>query len=375
MRKIILALAVLVILFSLFILSCSNTQSSDGATGGATFGEEITIGAILPLSGPAAVWGESIMNGMEIAREELEREGTKVKFIYEDSKVDPATGVSAYHNLINNRDVDVIFSAFSRVSIPLVPLAEENKVPLVMTMVAAKDVTKESDQSFRFYLNVNQYALPHIENMDVDKYREIAVLSINDEYGKDVSSVLINRAMERGINVVSHEEFSPGSTDFRTQLTKIKSKSPKVILVISAVPPELINAVKQIKELNINTEIMEASLNLCVEGVRKSLGELAEGVKTLCIPFDLKKTGNDFRNDYVKAYNKNPDFASSFVHDMVELVGKAGKLDGIGGESLSDEIRAVRFIDSTNGLVEIQNNGEINPDIYPVTIRNGELVR
>ena len=371
MRENKLAVAVcLFLVVGLFLSSCSNSTGS--STGSAQSKDIITVGAILPLSGPAAVWGESIMNGMEIARKELEEEGTKIRFVYEDSQANPALGVSAYQNLVNNQDVDVVFSAFSRVSVPLVPLAEQDKVPLIMTMVAAKDVTKESEYAFRFYLNVNQYALPHIENMDVKKYENIAVLSINDEYGKDVSSVLVNRAKEKGINVIAHEEFSPGATDFRTQLIKIKSKSPKAILFIGAVPPELINAVKQIKELNINTEIMEASLNLCTEGVRKSLGELAEGVKTLCVPFDLKQTGNEFREKYVKATNKNPDFSSSFGYDMVNVVGRASRLEG---EGLSDKIRAVKFMDSTNGLIEIHEDGEINPDIYPVTVIGGELVR
>ena len=46
----------------------------------------------------------------------------------------------------------------------------------------------------------------------------------------------------------------------------------------------------------------------------------------------------------------------------------------MGGEELIQNIYALKTFDSSNGKVEVKNNGEINPDLYPVKIVNNELV-
>jgi len=73
---------------------------------------EIRIGAVLPLTGSAAVWGQNAKMGLEIALEEVNAaggpQGKKVKIIYEDSQSEPTKAVSALQKLISTDRVPVV---------------------------------------------------------------------------------------------------------------------------------------------------------------------------------------------------------------------------------------------------------------------------
>jgi len=140
--------------------------------------ETLTIGAILPLSGPASIWGVSVQEGMDLAQEELAQQGINLNIIYEDSQAKATMGVSAYNKLTNIDNVDVIFSALSSVSVPLVPLADADEMPLVVTLVAAQGIADKSPFTFRFYPPTEEYVNPHFEKIDKETYDEIAILYV-----------------------------------------------------------------------------------------------------------------------------------------------------------------------------------------------------
>ncbi|MFQ5686777.1 MAG: ABC transporter substrate-binding protein, partial [Candidatus Scalindua sp.] len=113
------------------------------------------IGVILPLTGPSAVIGEWNKNGIEIA---LEMTGlnNKIDIIYEDSKNDPKTGISAFNKLTSINNSNLVISSLSGISVPLIPLSKTNKTPLFLLMVSYPDITKQSEYCFRYHVTSRQ---------------------------------------------------------------------------------------------------------------------------------------------------------------------------------------------------------------------------
>lgn len=101
-----------VLIVSLQVLGCSSGSAD-------VTDKPLKIGAILPLTGPASVWGENIRNGMELARSDLLSNNVSIEIIYEDSRANPTLGLSAFRKLQGIDNVSIIFSAFSSVSVPL----------------------------------------------------------------------------------------------------------------------------------------------------------------------------------------------------------------------------------------------------------------
>lgn len=101
---------IIAIILLIIIVALVNQSSQKSESIGVSF----TVGAVLPMTGPAALWGETVKNGMELALEEK----SGIEAVYEDSKSTAADGISAY-NLLQDKNVDLTFSELSLVSVPL----------------------------------------------------------------------------------------------------------------------------------------------------------------------------------------------------------------------------------------------------------------
>ncbi len=338
--------------------------------------ENLKVGAILPLSGPAAIWGENLKNSMELAREELTKEGINIEVIYEDSQAKPTEGLNAYNKLKNIDNVDIMLTAFSRVSVPLISIADQDKMPLIMTLVAAKGVADQSSFAFRFYSNERQYVDPHFEGLIKNKnYKKIAVLNINDEYGVSILDVIKERAAIAGIEITIDESFAPGNSDFKTQLTKLKSKNPEALLFVASTPVEVTNLIKQARELDLKADLIEASATLASKSTIVGLGEAVDGVYTITFPFSLGLTGSEFALKYKNNFGNEPLFIAPFGYDTIMMLAKATNGKSAKGEELVEKIIGLKKFDSLNGEVEIQSNGEINPRTLSAKILNKELIQ
>ena len=352
-----------VLCIALLLLSCASPVE-----------RPMKIGAILPLTGPAAIWGENIMNGMLLMQEDLAKHGIAVEIVFEDSQAKPDIGLTAYQKLKEIDGVNMVISAFSRVSVPLVPVINADKIPLMMTLVSAKGVAQQSPYSFRFYSNERQYVEPQFARISAEEYPTVAVLWINDEFGAAVHEVILEQAKSKGIGIIADEKFDPNSVDFRMQLAKIKVKNPSAVMFVGSVPPEVSNALKQMRELGITADFIENSAALASPTARQAAGGAAEGAVTMAFPFSLGRTGGSFKQAYKKRFNSDPNFGAAFGYDMVKLIGQATGGKSMTGDALAQNIISVGHFESLNGPVSILPNGEINPDIVSVRVSNGELV-
>lgn len=331
---------------------------------------EVKIGAILPLTGSTAIFGENIRNAMELALQESDSDNLTV--LYEDSEGDPAQGVTAYRKLVEIDQVNMIVSVFSRVSVPLVSLADADEIPFMMTIVSANDIAAESEYAFRFYNTADQYIQPFFEGpFTTGRYETLSVLYINDEFGVSVRDKIRERAQQNGLTIVSEESYLPGgSGDFRTQLTNIKNTKADALIFVSVAPPDSINIVRQIRELQIESDLFDGATVLSSRATRNELGVAADNVYVSVSPFVYGETGESFRNKYVNTYDKEPTFAAPYGYDIVKLVRVAMEEN----TDIAHGILGLNTYDSLNGTFNISPEGEINPHLRLVQIRDGNLV-
>lgn len=348
----------LILIIGLIYININNQDKND---------KVIKIGADIPLTGPSAQYGETIKQGMELAKEDLAKKGINVEIDYEDSQADSKQGVYAYNNLMLNNP-NAIVSLYSRVSVPLIPLAESNKVPLIMTVMSAK--FDKNNYTLRYYPDNFGYVDALFKGIKKGKYSSMSILYLNDEYGISVKQALEENAKNKNISIISMESFSPGTSDFKTQLIKIQNKNPEAIFIISSAPAEITNCLRQLKELGINTDFYDVGGVLSIKSVRDNAP--SEGVFTTAFPSTLGITGKELNEEYKKKYNQDPFYPVSFGYDIVNLIAAASSGMKTNGEDLMSNIYALKKFNSSNGEVIIKY-GEINPPLYPVKIVNGEL--
>lgn len=274
-----------------------------------------TVGAVLPLTGPAALWGETVKNGMELALEQK----TGINVLYEDSKSTVVDGISAY-NLLQNKRVDLTVSETSLVAVPLSRIAFERKLPLLVSLVAAEHSKIVNDYTTRYYTDPTNYAMPaFIDPLSpVIKARKIALLNRNDELGVSVKDKIVELSATNNKEIVIQESFTPNEKDYRTVLTKIKNSGAEVFIFVVANPLEAVGIVKTANELNIGIPMIEASAVFADLDTRKQVGGIT--FYSSSYDFSLPSKAVDFKVAYKSKFGKEPNFGSAFGYDIVNLI-------------------------------------------------------
>ena len=144
-----LALLTSVIVTGTVLAGCAKAGNSSAAAGGGT----IKIGAVLPLTGDVATFGQSSKNALELLKDQVNAKGgilggKKIEFVYEDDENKPANSPTVAQKLIDEKVVALIGSVSSKCSLAMGPIATQNKIPMITpTSTNAKVTTDKSDRS------------------------------------------------------------------------------------------------------------------------------------------------------------------------------------------------------------------------------------
>ncbi|MBI2669431.1 penicillin-binding protein activator [Candidatus Woesearchaeota archaeon] len=320
--------------------------------------DTVNIGFMAPLSGDAASYGLSILKGAQVA---VEQAGvTNVKLIAEDSKCDPKEAVSAINKLITVDKVQAIVGEVcSGATLAAAPIAEQNSVVLISSASTSPKITTAGDYIFRSVPSDAHQAAFGAE-LVVKKYKKLAILYSNEEYGAGFNSVLKEAFPKLGGEIVASEAVERGSVDLRTQLTKIKNSKADAIYIISNSPDSAVAALKQIKELGINAAIF-GSEGLKSQAILDGAGNAAEGMILTSVT-----SGNiGFLTKHKQKYGVEPGPFAAQAHDAFKALALAIKNGAAAGPQIRNELYKVSF-DGAAGSVRFDSNGDLATASYEV---------
>jgi len=353
---------------------------SIGMVGCAKKEEQIKIGAILPLTGDAALYGDSLKKGIDLALTQINSKGgikgKPVTVIYEDSKALPADGVAAFQKLVDvNRVIAVIGDAVSSVTLAFAPIAEKNRVVVLSPLSSAPALTNAGDFIFR---NVPSdlyggKVAAYFSAKD-QGWKKLAILYINNDFGVGLKRVFSENVESIGSKIVAGEAYEPGGRDFRTQLLKIRETDPEAIFIVGyrEVPQILVQA----KEIGLKTKFLGTGL-LEDPNVIKVAKEAAEGIYFTQLQYHA--SSNDllvkaFVGAFTKKYNTKPDIIAAYGYDAMELLSFAIEKSNLTSEGIRDQLYIVKNFHGVTGVIIFDKNGDVIQPMGIKTVRNGEFV-
>lgn len=351
-------------------------------------GSVIKIGAILPQTGPGAVFAEEIEEGINLAVSEInsnEREKPHIKILYEDSKNQPKEGITVYNKLVSTEHPPVVIVALSSVAKALRPLAEPTKTAQVYIAVAlpnsadpnSKENITDGRYSFRIYPEASGMAgVMARYNATTLKTQTSAVIYLNDDFGL-VSLNAYKEAFEAaGGRVVFAESYELQQTDFRPLISKLKNVSPAPDLIyLSGYGPSYGAVIKQLKEQGVQSQIT-ADMTMGLPNTIAQVGKAAEGLY-----FVDGKMSEGFIRDYKAAYgeDKKPSSYAGYAYDIVKLLHRTAQ-EGQGAFNLETIRRGLtnrRDYTGAMGRIEMEPNGDSKLEFivkYIKSIGDGEPV-
>lgn len=343
--------------------------------------EEVKIGAVLPLTGDAAKWGESSKRAIDLAIDEINTgggiNGRKIRVIYEDDQGNAAAGTSAMNKLATVDKVPVVIGAlFSSVTLAMAPIAESNKVVLISPASTAPKISEAGDYIFRNVapdtFEAKEMAAFALKNV---KFKRVAILYINNDYGLGLKDVFDTEFKTLGGEIVGVESFEQGGTDFRAQLTKIKNAKPDAVYM-PGYPPEMAQIMKQARELKINTQFLSVTVFEDAK-VLEIAGKAADGVIYTTQVYD-PEAKDEVVQKFVKAYkdrfNATPDIFAGLSYDATKIVALAMRQGGVQSEQIKKTLYTIKDFHGVTGLTTFDANGDVVKPIGIKVLKQGRFV-
>lgn len=337
----------------------------------------LRIGALLPLSGKNEYYGKEVQNAIELARAEINEQGgiggRPLEVVYEDDKADPKIGVSSMNKLITTDRVSVVLGSWaSGVVLATAPIAEEHKVVIMAEAIAPK-ISEAGDYVFRMQPSAVFYVRALLDGLSGLGVRRLAVLYINNEFGRALYDTVLTDARKQNIGVVASESYAEGDQDFRTQLLKIKEQNPDALFIGGY--QEQASAVRQARELGFTGKIL-ASATFENHTLVAELGPLAEGV---VYPYHFSSdTTNPKAQSYLRRYQEKYGVASggfgAAMYDGVFIVAETLRKCGENTACIKDALYNTRN-EGVNGTITFDSNGDPLMPIILKTVKDGKFVQ
>jgi branched-chain amino acid transport system substrate-binding protein len=350
------------------LAGCNSSTSGDGEKGGT-----IKIGANLELSGGVASYGQSAKEGIELAIEEINKEGIdgkKLELVTVDNKSDAAEATNGALKLATqDKVVAMIGAATSTNTLAQVQIAQDNKIPLITPTATNATITnkdgKLNDFVFRtcFIDPFQGTVAANFATNDLKVKSAAVLIDSSSDYSKGLADSFKKNFTANGGKIVKEEAYIAKDTDFRATLTNIKSANPEYIFV-PGFYEEVGLIIKQAREIGLNVPIMGGD-----GWDSPKLVEIA-GAQTLNNTFitnhyssgDSDKKVQDFVAAFKAKYDgKSPDAFTALGYDTVYFLA-----DAINRAGSSDSAKIQKALEETDGLELVSGKVKLDKNHDPI---------
>ncbi|MDM0114250.1 ABC transporter substrate-binding protein [Variovorax sp. J22R133] len=216
-------------------------------SGTALAAETIKIGLVTALSGQSALSGEAITRGLQLAIDEVNAKGgllggRQLELVRRDDEANPAKGVTAARELIFKEKVAVLFGGLDTpVSMAIVPLVNQEKVPFMGPWAAGTAITKNgANPNYAFRVSavdeiVDQAMLQYAQK--TFKATKPGMILVNNPWGESNEKGLKAALAEKGVTAVGVEKYEANDLDMVPQLTRLKAAGADSLFLVGNVGP------------------------------------------------------------------------------------------------------------------------------------------
>jgi len=325
---------------------------------------EVTVGAVLSLTGERSANGIQIRNGYEYARRRINEAGGipvqggchNLRVIYYDDESSAGRAAQLTERLIVRDRIRLLLGPAGLEATEAVGVvAARHQVPVV-SIAGRRNDGAQNNQRFHFAIDrapsrylagLTEYAAylaPQIGREPGDL--RMAVLHDGSRTGASAPDPLRDSARRLGIQIVLDRQIGREAGDISQELSKIKSERPNLLL-IDANADRANRALKMLREMHIEPAIL-AMADCASARVLARFGAKAE--KIVCVAgWGAELAGEDsffvspaaFASDYLKhklrkpAQKQQPPVSASVAQAAVAVrvmaagIERAGTLDHV----------------------------------------------
>jgi branched-chain amino acid transport system substrate-binding protein len=312
----------------------------------------LKVGAVLSLSGPAAVFGLPERDAIEAVVEEINKSGgvngRQIQLVLHDDKTDPAEAVRGVTQAQRDGVVAIVGPSTGSGVLAAGPVAERLHVPLL----APAGTASITDKKNSFYPWVFRAAPSDqtdirkiLGDMARDGKRKVGVFYQEDAYGKVGLDYGKEIGKELGLEIVAAVSAAYTATDLTAQATQLREAKPDAVFMqvsISALGASFNKAAHQVGLV----VPLYGNAGLAQKSFIDAMGDSGNGVRVLSIgnlPYEPIPPETKLV-DLLKARGKIPQGWGELVgsNGLIAIVAAAKAVKGeINGASMRDALESI----------------------------------
>lgn len=376
------------LLISIMLTGCAGASKQSSTEASKT----IKVGLIFDVTGGGSALGIPERNAIKLLVDETNAKGgingKKVELVESDNQSNETKALTEAKRMVNEEKVTAIIGgAQSTTSLSMVPTIEQAGVPFISNGSVLAII---QGKKWIFKTPPADKVLTKLLLQDAKKkgFKKIALLRVNNDYGKSGEATLIENAKNLGMEVVGVEQFNADATDVKVQLTNLMKKNPDAV-VTWAIPPGSAVAARDYYELGYTKQAQFYTSSATANPTFiKLAGAGAENVRFPGYKYQVideisntdpqYKVIKDFKTKYEEKYHSS-DYAVSNAADAWYLLENAIKKSG--NNVSKDSIR--KNLENTNGLVgqigkynmsKDDHNGLDGTGLVMMEVKDGKFV-
>lgn len=344
--------------------------------------QAIKIANVVELSGAGATSGTNFRDGVLLAVKEINAAGGILGHPIETTTADTQSNPGVAKGLVQKAIDDGVFAVFGPVfsgSI-MVTMAETRRAEVPnFTGGEAAAITKQGNPYIFRTSFTQDTAMPKIARYlaGTMKVKNIALIYVNNDYGKGGRESLMKALQPLGIQVASDVSTEQNQVDFSAAVLKARQSNADAVFVYLN-EEESARALRELRKQGVTKPIV-GETTLVGQKVIELAGEAANGAVahvglTVDAPLPAMRA---FRAKFEKEYRYTPDHNGikgyTGIYVLKAAIEKVGKVDR---QAVAQALHGLKVSAAREpGVildVAIDNNGDLDRESFLVEARNGK---
>ena len=297
-------------------------------------GEPVKVGAILSVTGPAAVFGTLERDVLQMTEKIINSrggvKGRPIQFIFRDDGSNPDTAITHANDLIFGQKVIAILGpSISAPTVAVGGITHRNKIPQLAYAGFGPPIEAERRCVFHMPIGLELRARALLVYAKSTNVKRLGLLH-DAGFGNLIQGIVHKLAPSFGVEIVATEKFEFGATDITTQAAKIKASNPEAVAIVAASAAPF----RDVRRLQMSQPIIADMASANYEYVN-AMGAAADNIvfAEFLVAEDPLPHQREFVDLYRKEFNRMPKAVEAFTWDSAQILMQAVNTVGVDADS------------------------------------------
>lgn len=340
-------------------------------------GGPVEVGAVLPLSGQFALYGEPIRQGIELAYEQAqanEELDVEIALEFVDSQSDPQQAAEAARRLYSQGAVAVIGGVTTDEALAMIAAADREEKVLLSPSASSPRLTGISRNFFRVYpsdlsegTKMGTFAA---QTLGIDS---AVIVAAESPYARGIQDIFKTEFERYGGEVSAVIEYPPDTEDFEPIVTQALEHRP-VAVYVADYARNTAQLVRALRDHDFGGKILVTSA-FAAPDVLREVGPAAEAVLVTqtAMPPDAPAVAS-FITAFQAKHGHPPSIWAAHGYDALMVLVEAMQEGGTRPNDLWKGMRSIRDFQGASGVIQFDERGDVSKFPRTYVVENGELV-